>query len=48
MDDLKHALGGRYEIVLQLISVLENGPAVKSLADHIINLCLLRVVILLT
>lgn len=39
MDDLKHALNGRYELVLQLLSVLENGPAVKAIVDHVVNLC---------
>lgn len=39
MDDLKHALGGRYDLVLQMLSVLENGPAVKAMTDHVVNLC---------
>ena len=39
IDDLKNAVLGNYQYILQLVSVLQSGSKSKRLLDEVINRC---------
>lgn len=39
IDELYKAINGQYHVILDLMSVIQTGPACKRLLDEIINRC---------
>jgi hypothetical protein len=39
IEDLKNAVLGNYQYILQLVSVIQNGSEIKRILDEVINRC---------